>query len=78
MLLGKCEETERTEKCHTTVLMYDDVVLIVTPKHNVVTQVFKDSIGILVVIGYCWEIVTRHSQTGCNYAKYLLLRSTRR
>ena len=30
-----------------------DVVLIITPKHNVVTQVFKDSIGIWVVVGYC-------------------------
>ena len=32
-----------------------DVVLIITPKHNVVTQVFRNSIGIWVVEGYCWE-----------------------
>ena len=55
-----------------------DVVLIVTPELNVVTQVSKIQLGYRVVIGYCWEIVTRHSQTGCNYAKYLLLRSIRR
>ena len=30
-----------------------DVVLIVTPKHNIVARVFKDSIGIWVVVGYC-------------------------
>ena len=57
---------------------YDDVVLIVTPKHNIVAQVFKDSIGKWVVIGYCREIVTKLSQTGCNCAKYLLHRITRR
>ena len=37
-----------------------DVVLIITPKHNVVTQVFKDSIGIWVVVGYCWETDSTH------------------
>ena len=45
---SKAAITGRTEKCHTAVFTYDDVVLIVTPKHNVATQVFKDSIGIWV------------------------------
>ena len=57
---------------------YDDVVLIVTPKHNIVAQVSKDSIRKWVVIGYCWVIVKKLSKTGSNYAKYLLLTSTRR
>ena len=55
------EENEQ-KKCHTAVFTYDDVVLIVSPKHNIVTQVLKDSIGIWVVVGYCWEIVTKLSQ----------------
>ena len=37
-----------TEKCHTAVFTYVDVVLIDTPKHNIVAQVFKGSIGIWV------------------------------
>ena len=48
------------------------------PKHNVATQVFKDSIGIWVVVGYCQGIVTKLSKTGFNCAKYLLLRNARR
>ena len=40
-------------KCHTAVFTYDDVVLIVMPKHSIVAQVFKDSIGIWVVVEYC-------------------------
>ena len=36
-----------------------DVVLIITPKHKKVTQVFKDSIGIWVVVGCCWIIVKK-------------------
>ena len=66
------------KKCHTAVFTCDDVVLIVTPKYNIVAQVSKIQLGYRVVIGYCWKIVTRHSQTGCYYAKYLLLRSARR
>ena len=49
-------------KCHTAVFTYDDVVLIVTPKHNIVAQFMKDSTGIWVVVRYYWEIVTKLSQ----------------
>ena len=63
-LVGHCE----TEETHlsaaeptayslqpTAYSTYDDVVLIVTPKHNIVAQVLKDSIGIWVGI---WDIKT--------------------
>ena len=59
-------------------ITYDDVVSIVTLKHNIVAQVLKDSIGIRVVVGYCWDIVTKLSLKECNDAKFFLLRNTRR
>ena len=53
-----------------------DVVLIVTPKHKIVTQVFKDQIGIWVVVGCCWIIVKKISQKECYDAKFFHLRYT--
>ena len=52
-----------TEKCHTAVFTYDDVVLIVIPKHNIVAQVFKDSIGIWVGDGAHRRGWNRNQQT---------------
>ena len=46
-------EQNEQKQCHTAVFTCDDVVLIVTPKHNIVAQVLKDTIGIWVVVGYC-------------------------
>ena len=52
---SKCDiiASRMNRKMSSAIFTDVDVVLIVTTKHNIVAQVFKDSIGIWVVVGYC-------------------------
>lgn len=52
-------------------------ILNVNQKHCAVTQLFNYLIEILVIVGYCWESMTRHSLLECNDAKILLHRTIR-
>ena len=71
----ECRKSEQELVFYATRVEVEDCSETVTKlsRNNMITQVFKDPIKIGIEAEYCWDTVTKHSQTESNYAKFILL-----